>query len=75
MKLRTWHIKTKTSIPAIAESLKVSERSVYRYMDENDGRMPEKNVLVRLWELTGGKVTANDFVPLTEAQKSRVESK
>jgi predicted transcriptional regulator len=75
MKLRAWHIKTKTSIPAIAESLKVSERSVYRYMDENDGRMPEKNVLVRLWELTGGKVTANDFVPLTEVQKSRVESK
>lgn len=75
MKLRAWHIKTKTSIPAIGESLKVSERSVYRYMDENDGRMPEKNVLVRLWELTGGKVTANDFVPLTEVQKSRVESK
>jgi predicted transcriptional regulator len=76
MKLRAWHEETKTPIPAIAESLKVSERSVYRYMDEHDPRMPETTVLVRLWTLTGGRVTANDFVPLTEAQKAcSVESK
>lgn len=64
MKLVTWRKSNGLSQPQLAERLGLKSRvSVARY---ERGRIPEKNVLERIIELTGGRVTANDWFDVPE---------
>lgn len=48
----------------LAEKIGVSERAVRRYCAGH--RVPQKDILQKIYQVTGGVVTANDFVDLPE---------
>ena len=58
------YLKTENLRPEdFGKSIQVSAASVYRYIDGT--RMPRVDTLRLIVEATGGKVSPNDFVPLT----------
>jgi len=71
MKLAKYLSDNEISDAAFARAIGVERQAVGRY--KNDERFPEKPILVKIFEVTSGSVTANDFADLPshpEAQAS-----
>lgn len=49
----------------MAELIDVTPQAVERYV--NGKRIPEPEVMAKIFEVTGGAVSANDFYGITEA--------
>ena len=65
MRLGEW-LKQNEKTPAqLAEEMGVKRSTVSRWVK---GQMPNVPAVLRIIEITGGKVTANDFLPEAEAQ-------
>lgn len=62
MRLATYLDDNKISDAAFARSIGVERQAVGRYRAGE--RFPEKAILLRIYEETGGQVTANDFAGL-----------
>jgi transcriptional regulator with XRE-family HTH domain len=60
MKLASYLETNKIPDSAFAEAIGVTRQAVYRY--RTGDRFPERPVLAKISEATGGEVTANDFV-------------
>jgi len=60
MQLKEYRLSKKLSSKEFAERLGVDNSTLFRY--ETGARFPSREVLVRIKEVTKGKVTANDFV-------------
>lgn len=45
---------------AFAELIEVDQSTVYR-MRQPNGQVPSRDIMVRIFAATGGKVTPNDF--------------
>ena len=56
----------------LADALNVSHVSVYRI--EHGQQRPSYDLLRRIMELTGGEVTANDFVPASKVLPSGADT-
>jgi len=52
----------------LAEKLGVSPVTVHRYRKKK--RVPEPEIMQRIYEITGGKVTPNDFHHLPQLNKN-----
>jgi transcriptional regulator with XRE-family HTH domain len=59
MKLQEYLDRTSTSRPEFAKTIGVSEETVRRYVLGK--RIPEKDIMEKIAEVTGLAVTANDF--------------
>ena len=62
MTLEQYIKRTQLSRTQIAALLKTTEATVSRYI--TGARFPRAYMLDRIFKVTGGKVTANDFLPL-----------
>jgi transcriptional regulator with XRE-family HTH domain len=65
MDLRRYLEKEKIRVAAFADAVDVSVQALYRYM--HGERIPERKVMLRIIQATGGKVTPNDFFDSAEA--------
>jgi transcriptional regulator with XRE-family HTH domain len=63
MQLSSYLAKRSISKTAFAQELRVSRQTLYCYL--RGERMPRRDTLHRIYEVTSGSVTANDFVPVT----------
>jgi transcriptional regulator with XRE-family HTH domain len=54
---------------AFADLIKVSQAAVYRYV--NGLRIPEEEVMPRIYVVTNGAVSANDFYNLPKKTKKK----
>lgn len=64
MKLKEWRLNRGYSLNQAAKLIDVSDgKTVQRY---ESGRMPRKQILQRIYEVTDGEVTADDFMDLPE---------
>lgn len=61
MQLLAWMNKTGTGVVALAEMLTCGRSTIYRYLH---GRVPRKDHMARLHEITGGQVGPADFYQL-----------
>jgi transcriptional regulator with XRE-family HTH domain len=61
MQLATYLSQKEISDGDFAEAIGVSRQAVHRY--KTGERFPERAVLQKIAEATGGNVTANDFMP------------
>jgi len=71
MKLATYLENNEISDAAFARQIGVERQAVGRY--KSGDRFPEKPILLKIYEVTAGAVTANDFADLPshpEAQAS-----
>ena len=59
--LRRWRLKQRLTLAALAERVGVDLSNLARY--ERGERTPRPAVLARIRDVTGGAVTANDFLP------------
>lgn len=66
MELRDWLTQNEISDDAMADRLGISRQSLWRY--RSGKRLPDKDMLNRIFEATGGAVTANDFVHAAPSQ-------
>lgn len=66
MKLADWIAEKDLTHAEVAELLEVEQPTVSRYV--NGTRRPRDRHMVKIVAVTGGKVTANDFLPEAEAQ-------
>lgn len=71
MRLAEWLSKPGHNPKALAEQIGTSEASVRRYASGD--RIPVSEVMRRIYQVTGGAVTANDFYGL-EADGARCGS-
>ena len=62
MKLEAYLAKTQQSIEAFAQEAGISAQAIYKYL--RGERIPRKEFLTRLAKITGGEVTANDFIDM-----------
>lgn len=62
MKLATYLENTELTDAAFARLIGVERQAVGRY--KAGDRFPEKLILLKIYEATGGQVTANDFADL-----------
>lgn len=60
MLLRDFLKSSEISPIVLAKTIGVSVQTVYRYLDGS--RSPRRTVICKITEISGGKVTANDFV-------------
>lgn len=67
MKLEAFLYKSGMSRADFAQLVGVSEVSICRYI--LNSRMPKREVLFKIAEVTNGAVTPNDFVPHPEANE------
>lgn len=67
MKLEAFLYKSGMSRADFAQLVGVSEVSICRYI--LNSRMPKREVLFKIAEVTNGAVTPNDFVPQPEANE------
>lgn len=72
MTLDAWLISTKTANARFAEALGTSGESVRRY--RNGEREPDVATMARIFELTGGDVTPNDWVGVGPRSSEAIES-
>ena len=63
MKLEAYLNKTRKSIEEFAQETGISAQAIYKYL--RGERLPRKEFLNRLAVITGGEVTANDFLDLS----------
>jgi transcriptional regulator with XRE-family HTH domain len=66
VKLAVWRKEQKMTQAAMAAALGVSQPYISQIERAHNAMMPGKDVLVKIYELTGGKVEPNDFVDLPE---------
>lgn len=59
MKLKDYLQTGRCSPSQLANAVGVAVQSIYRYSDES--RIPSREVMAKIVEVTGGAVTANDF--------------
>lgn len=59
MKLADYLASNEITRPQFAELIGTSTEAVRRYCEET--RIPERDIMLRIVEQTGGEVTANDF--------------
>jgi transcriptional regulator with XRE-family HTH domain len=59
MHLTQYLADRKMSVSAFAEAVGVTPQAVHRYL--NDERLPQREVMLRIIEVTGGEVRPNDF--------------
>lgn len=59
MKLTAFRKEQNLTRAALADLIGVSGAAITRYEDQ--GRIPDSRVMKRIMEVTGGKVTPNDF--------------
>ncbi|MDE3015719.1 MAG: pyruvate dehydrogenase (acetyl-transferring) E1 component subunit alpha [Pseudomonadota bacterium] len=62
MKLEAYLAETRQSIESFAQEAGISAQAIYKYL--RGERIPRKEFLTRLAKITGGEVTANDFLDL-----------
>lgn len=67
MTLNDFLLASNLTEDAFAVRIGVSQPAVHRY---RNGRIPTPDVMQRIVEETGGKVTPNDFFDLPEARAS-----
>ena len=67
MKLETYLAKTNKSIETFAQEAGISAQAIYKYL--RGERIPRKEFLTRLAKVTGGEVTANDFLEWREMDR------
>ncbi|MCH6580999.1 MAG: helix-turn-helix domain-containing protein, partial [Nitrospinae bacterium] len=65
MKLEAWRNNNGVSRLAFAEKIKTSDETVRRY--ENGDRIPAREIMSKITEVTGSKVMAGDFYDLEVA--------
>lgn len=70
MKLNEYIEKTKLEVDKLADSLDVTPMCVYRYLSGK--RIPNKEVMNKIYDFTNGEVTPNDFF-LNETDKSNFQ--
>lgn len=70
MKLEVWRNKNGVSRSAFAESIETSEETVRRY--ENGNRIPTRNIMPKITEVTGGQVIAGDFYGLDDGKINEI---
>lgn len=68
MKLEEWINESGKSRADFARDLKVSGAAVYRYVKGK--QIPEREIMVRIYDLTGGSVGANDFYGLNNRENT-----
>lgn len=71
MKLSDYLSETQTDPGKFAFEIGQTERAVESWLAGD--RRPRWEALVRIAEVTGGKVTANDFMPTTATQPEAAE--
>lgn len=71
MRLADWMALTGTTDRILAERLGVSSVAVLRY--RRGERTPHWDILARLFEVTGGAVAPNDFLPKPPQVAERLE--
>ena len=64
MKLAVWRKKEGLTQWALARALDCSQSYVSQIERAHNALMPGKDMLARIYELTGGEVQPNDFVDL-----------
>jgi len=69
MKLRTYRAISNLTQQEIAQKLGVSELSIIKY--EGGTNMPSRETMVRIYEITSGLVTPNDFFDLESKPVNR----
>lgn len=65
MTLHEWRLDEGLTLQRLADALGISEETARRYaLPETDpmSRMPDRQMLRKIFSVTGGKVTPNDFV-------------
>ncbi len=67
MKLADWRRSIGWSQPRLAAELQCAVSTVARY--ENGNRRPEEDALQRIFEISSGQVTPNDFYPIEQWRK------
>ncbi|TXH32081.1 MAG: XRE family transcriptional regulator [Rhodospirillaceae bacterium] len=67
MKLATYLENEKLTDAAFARLIGVERQAVGRY--KLGERFPEKPILLKIYEATGGQVTANDFAGIPSASE------
>ena len=67
MKLSDWTQLNDIKPAQLAAMLGTSYPAAYRYMHE--GRVPEYGVMLKIYELTDGGVTPNDFILPTKGKR------
>jgi len=75
MTLDAWLISTKTTNARFAAALGTTGESIRRY--RNGEREPDAAAMARIFELTGGDVTPNDWVgvgPRSDAASQRSDT-
>jgi len=67
------YIKSKNySVEAFAKIVGVSAIAIYKYTKGE--RIPAPDIMAKIFTLTQGQVTANDFYDLSELPKHRIEN-
>jgi predicted transcriptional regulator len=66
MQLSSYLEKRSISKTMFARELRVSRQTLYCYL--RGERMPRRDTLHRIFEVTDGRVTANDFVSVTSRE-------
>ena len=65
MKLSAYLAEMGEKPESFADRVQVDRTTILRYISGD--RIPVKAVMQRIWDATGGKVTANDFYPSSDA--------
>lgn len=71
MKLAAWRKRQELTQWALAHALNCSQSYVSQIERAHDALMPGKDMLARIYELTGGEVQPNDFVDLPVLQPAK----
>lgn len=69
MLLKEYLLKKKLSCSQFARLIGVTVQAVNRYI--NNHRIPDKYVMPRIYNVTNGEVTANDFHDLPKPRKRK----
>lgn len=76
MKLREWRQEQGLSDAELARRLSTGRENVRRYQlppDHPQFQMPRKDMMRRIYELTDGQVTANEFHELRRSPRADAE--
>ena len=66
MRLAHWIKQNGITASEFAGRVGVDKATVSRWLGESEATMPRRETLARIAEVTGGQVTANDVMPLSD---------
>ncbi|MGR4927336.1 helix-turn-helix domain-containing protein [Bradyrhizobium sp. CAR08] len=72
MKLSDWITREGLSHQEVGDRIGKSQAAVSRYVAGK--RMPDEETLIKIFEVTGGEVSPNDFVALPDLAAAEGES-